>query len=260
MFAQEQDDIFTIVEEMPYFGTCSDTTEHCFKSNFFPYVEANLKYPESYPEGIEKIRTYMKFVVNKSGGVEGVEIAKSSTYPSYDAAALEVINNLPVFVPGKQKGKPVSVQYLVPIDFIIKENMFPIEEAYPYATNDEGEVFTVVEKMPLFGSCDNKKPNEKVSSYYKEVYTCSQENIKNYLTEEVAKIRSSYPSGYFASKVQFIIEKDGKLTNASVKIGSGNASIDVAALNIITNMQGWTGGTQRGIPVRILYVLPVIFK
>lgn len=255
-----QNDLFTLVEEMPYFGECQTGEQDCFKKNFFPFVESHLIYPFERPKGLEKIRTYMKFVVQANGTIRDVSVAKTSGYDAYDAAAIKVINKLPEFVPGKQKGKAVDVQYLVPIDFLFEENTFPIKEENPHVANNEGEIFSIVEKMPLYGNCKEQVNDERIVSYYKESSKCSIKNIENYISKEVSKIRNKYPAGYFNPKIQFIIERDGRLTNATVKISSGNESIDQAALDIVSKMDEWQGGTQRGVPVRVQYLLPVQFK
>lgn len=256
-FVFAQDDLFTVVEEMPYFGECAVDEGECFKKNFFPFVAEYLIYPPDRSHGLEKLRVYMGFVVKKDGRVSDIKVAKTSGYEAYDAAAEAVLQKLPTFIPGKQKGKVVDVQYLVPIDFFFEEASFPIQEVVPTLTD---EVFTIVEKMPLFGTCEKKEADDRIVSYYKETSKCSVQNIEDHLTQEVAKIRANYPSGYYRTKVQFIIEEDGQLTNTTIKLSSGNEAIDEAALQIVSAMQNWQGGTQRGLPVRVQYVLPVQFK
>jgi len=246
-FAQEDnvsnEEIYTIVEEMPYFGECDKIEKDCFKKNFFPFVENNLIYPENKPKGISKVRTYMKFIVNRDGLVETISIAKSSGFLEYDSAAYNIIKSLPKFYPGKQRGNTVKVQYLVPIDFKYDE-----------------EVYTIVEKMPLFGTCEEQKTDERFTNYYKEASKCSNRNIEAYLQEEVNKIRSQLPSGYFNTKIQFIIEPDGSLSNETIKISSGNDVIDTTALEIVKRMENWEAGSQIGKAVRVQMTVVVNFK
>ncbi|WP_372653828.1 energy transducer TonB [Draconibacterium sp.] len=40
--------------------------------------------------------------------------------PSLDKEALRVVNALPAWKPGKQRGKPVNVSYTVPINFVLQ--------------------------------------------------------------------------------------------------------------------------------------------
>jgi protein TonB len=63
--------------------------------------------------------------------------------------------------------------------------------------------------------------------------------------------------------VQFVVEKDGKITDATVvrDIGAGCGE---EALRVVNSMNGmntrWTPGQQRGQPVRVQFTLPVSFK
>jgi len=41
----------------------------------------------------------------------------SSSYEGFDAPALKVINEMPDWTPGKQRGKPVQVWYVISIKF-----------------------------------------------------------------------------------------------------------------------------------------------
>ena len=58
----------------------------------------------------------MKFVVNEQGAVSNAEILRGVD-ASLDKEALRVVNSLPDFKPGKQRGKPVKVFYNAQITF-----------------------------------------------------------------------------------------------------------------------------------------------
>jgi TonB family protein len=80
------------------------------------YIYSNLDYPEkAKSQGIEG-EVMVRFLVNQKGQVEQAEVVRSS-YEGFDAAALKVINAMPDWTPGKQRGKAVKVWYVVPIKF-----------------------------------------------------------------------------------------------------------------------------------------------
>ena len=58
----------------------------------------------------------MSFVVDKSGKVTSVKVLRGVD-KYLDAEAVRVVQSMPKFKPGKQRGKPVKVQYNVPISF-----------------------------------------------------------------------------------------------------------------------------------------------
>ncbi|MCI6154073.1 MAG: TonB family protein [Bacteroidales bacterium] len=59
--------------------------------------------------------------------------------------------------------------------------------------------------------------------------------------------------------VQFVVEKDGSITKATVVRGV-DASLDKEALRVINKMDKWQPGKQGGKPVRVKYTLPIQFK
>jgi len=59
--------------------------------------------------------------------------------------------------------------------------------------------------------------------------------------------------------VQFIVEEDGKLTNAKV-VSSVSPLLDAEALRVVSMMPQWTPGNQRGQAVACYFTIPVVFR
>ena len=59
--------------------------------------------------------------------------------------------------------------------------------------------------------------------------------------------------------VQFVVGKDGKITDVTVLRGIG-AGCDEEAIKVLKNSPAWSAGKQRGRPVRQRMVLPITFK
>ncbi|MEQ9414717.1 MAG: energy transducer TonB [Cyclobacteriaceae bacterium] len=59
--------------------------------------------------------------------------------------------------------------------------------------------------------------------------------------------------------VEFVINRDGSLTDLSVIKGIG-AGCDEEAIRVLKTAPPWTPGKQRGKPVRQKMVLPIVFK
>lgn len=59
--------------------------------------------------------------------------------------------------------------------------------------------------------------------------------------------------------VQFVIEKDGTVSNVQTIKGIG-AGCDEEASRVIKKMPKWTPGKQRGVPVKVRMIIPVFFK
>ena len=79
----------------------------------------NLVYPEdARQKGIEGT-VQVQFVVTQKGSIKSVEILRGPDL--LQKAAFTVVNSLPSFVHGTNKGKAVSVQYVLPIRFELGE-------------------------------------------------------------------------------------------------------------------------------------------
>ena len=105
----EQDgEVFYVVEDMPKFPGDLPALKK--------YVYSNLEYPEQAKnQGIEG-SVIVRFLINEKGEAVNSEVLRSS-YKGFDAPALKVINEMPDWTPGKQRGKPVKVWYVMSIKF-----------------------------------------------------------------------------------------------------------------------------------------------
>ena len=80
------------------------------------YLQGSIKYPaDCRKEGIAG-RVIVQFVVNKDGSISDAYVVKSVD-PRLDAEALRVVNAMPNWIPGKQKGKQVRVRFTLPVTF-----------------------------------------------------------------------------------------------------------------------------------------------
>ena len=100
--------VFDVVEEMPMFPGGP--------SKLFEFLASNVNYPTEAEKAKIQGRVIASFVVEKDGSISEAKVVKSID-PSLDAEALRVINAMPNWIPGKQKGEPVRVKYVVPITF-----------------------------------------------------------------------------------------------------------------------------------------------
>jgi TonB family protein len=108
------------------------------------------------------------------------------------------------------------------------------------ASKMEGEVFTVVEELPQYpGGMD---------AFYK------------YVINEIKYPKEARLGGIEGRvDVQFVVEKDGSLSNVNVTKGI-DTGCDNEAVRVVKNATAFKPGTQRGMPVRVRMVLPIIFK
>jgi TonB family protein len=104
-------DKFVVVEEMPSFPGGKDAMT--------AWIIANLKYPAEAVKAKITGKVYVNFIVSSLGKVKNVVVSKSPS-PLLNAEAIRVISSMPDWKPAMQAGKPVDVQFNVPVEFKLK--------------------------------------------------------------------------------------------------------------------------------------------
>ncbi|MGQ8337347.1 energy transducer TonB [Sunxiuqinia sp. A32] len=108
---EEESQVFYIVEEMPEFPG----GELALRK----FIANSIQYPVVAQENGIEGKVYVRFVVNADGRVSNAEVIRSVD-PALDKEAIRVVSNLPIWKPGKQRGKPVRVAFSVPISFVLQ--------------------------------------------------------------------------------------------------------------------------------------------
>lgn len=108
--AEEDEEVFMVVEEMPEFPGGDQ--------ELWNYIRNNITYPANAKENNIAGKVYVSFIVEKSGNVAHVEIVKGID-KDLDDEAIRVIKLLPRYNPGKKDGKPVRVKFTIPIKFTL---------------------------------------------------------------------------------------------------------------------------------------------
>jgi periplasmic protein TonB len=106
-----KEEVFIIVEEMPEFPGGEGALR--------AFIAKSIEYPVIAQENGIQGKVYVTFVVDKDGGISDAKVVRGVD-PSLDKEALRVVNSLPKWKPGKQRGKPVRVSYTVPISFVLQ--------------------------------------------------------------------------------------------------------------------------------------------
>lgn len=105
---KKEKEVFVVVEEMPQFPGGFEALK--------AFVAANLKYPTVALENGIQGQVYASFVVAEDGSVTNAKIERGID-PSLDKEALRIVNNMPKWKPGEQRGMPVKVSFTMPISF-----------------------------------------------------------------------------------------------------------------------------------------------
>ena len=103
-----KEEVFMVAEQMPEFpGGMKELLK---------FLQENVKYPENAMKNNVQGRVIVQFVVEKDGTLTEFKVARSVD-PDLDAEALRVLQTMPKWKPGMQRGKIVRVKFTVPVSF-----------------------------------------------------------------------------------------------------------------------------------------------
>ena len=110
--SQSNQSVYDQVEQMPEFpGGMPAMIE---------FLQTNLKYPEDAIKQQVGGRVMVMFVVETDGTLSNVRVARK-VFPSLDSEAVRVVKTMPKWKPGKEKGRPVRVNFTLPVVFSLKK-------------------------------------------------------------------------------------------------------------------------------------------
>ena len=119
-------EIFKVVEEMPRFPGCEDMAgetdekKACADKKMLEFVYQNIRYPkEAREKGIEGMAV-VSFIVGKDGVIREPKIVRGIG-GGCDEEVLRMANLMPQWIPGKQRGRVVDVQFNLPVRFKLGE-------------------------------------------------------------------------------------------------------------------------------------------
>lgn len=107
----EEEEVFVVVEDDPEFPGGMDSLK--------AFIERNLVYPQWAKDNKIEGKVYVSFTVETDGSISNVKVLRDIG-GGCGAEAIRVVMKMPKWKPGKQRGKPVRVQFNLPIEFKLK--------------------------------------------------------------------------------------------------------------------------------------------
>ncbi|MCB0476946.1 MAG: energy transducer TonB [Crocinitomicaceae bacterium] len=83
------------------------------------FISKNVDYPFLAKEMGEQGTAYVSFVVEKDGSISNVKILRQTLQYGLNEAAMDVVQKMPKWNPGEQRGKKVRVRFTIPIKFVL---------------------------------------------------------------------------------------------------------------------------------------------
>lgn len=116
-------DVKAVVEENPNQIFAAVEVSPSFPGGegaFAKYLNKNIRYPAVARENNVQGRVVLTFVVERDGSLTDIKVIRSLGSGT-DDEAMRVLKASPKWKPGIQNGKPVRVQYSIPVSFALAE-------------------------------------------------------------------------------------------------------------------------------------------
>ena len=198
------------------------------------WLTENLQYPpDAVKNGIQGT-VVVQFTVEIDGSIKNIKVVRSKS-KSLDKEAVRLMSIMPKWNPRKKDGQPVSAYYTLPIKFRL-----PASESDETILNERVYSTDEVDVQPEFpgGETAMYQWIEKNLSYPPEM--------------------ADGPDVIGTVKVQFVIEKDGTVSNIQI-MKSLYPLLDKEAIRIVRMMPKWKPGMINGQSVRVSNIISVKF-
>ena len=116
------EEVYKVVEQMPMFPGCeqlggsNQELQECATKAMLEFIYGNIRYPKQAREAGIEGTAVVTFIVGKDGELLEPRIVRS-VGAGTDEEVLRVVEEMPAWIPGKQDGRDVQVQFNLPIKF-----------------------------------------------------------------------------------------------------------------------------------------------
>ncbi|HKM44314.1 MAG TPA: TonB family protein, partial [Dysgonamonadaceae bacterium] len=129
------DEVFVVVENQPEYPGGMEA--------LMKFLSENIRYPVEAMKSGKQGRVITSFIINKDGSISDIKIVRGVD-PLLDAEAIRVIEMMPKWKPGTQRGQNVNVRFTMPVVFRLSksesvddEAMEKLKEKGPVAVYEE---------------------------------------------------------------------------------------------------------------------------
>jgi TonB family protein len=231
------DGTFFSVSQMPKFNNKDALME------FNNFINESLVFPiYAARKGITG-EINVQFVVDSHGKIRNPVIT-NPIISDLNIEAIRVLTESPIWEPGYQRNFPINVKYNWKIYFQPWSKFSIITsllENERFAIIDNEKAYYQVEEMPSF----------KAGNYGGEFMKFIFKNLRYPENAQKREIGGTVV-------VQFVINSKGLIVNPVVTV-SVDPDLDKEALRVISASPPWNPGKQNGIPVNVIYTLPLKF-
>jgi len=106
-------EVFVFVEDQPNYPGGDEAR--------IKYLQKNIHYPKEAKEAGIQGTVYVTFIIEKDGRITNVKVLRG-VGGGLDKESVRVIKSMPIWEPGRQRGKAIRCQFNMPIRFILADD------------------------------------------------------------------------------------------------------------------------------------------
>ena len=189
------------------------------------FIAKHIQYPGEAVKDHVSGTVYVAFVVERDGSLSHIKVLKGIGH-GCDKEAMKIVAEMPKWIPGIIKGKPVRVRFTLPFSFNLQPN---------------NRVFTHADEYPVFDSRDG------LAAFFSFYMQYPVGIIKNKVIDTV--------------KVFFVVEPDKRITHVKVnKTADRLNAYDYEAIRLVKNLKVTKPAYVKKHPVPLRLYVPIVFN
>lgn len=242
---KESDDVaFAVIENVPIFPGCEGLESNkefkdCMSKKISSMVINNFNLGLAGTLGLKgRQRISVQFKIDSYGFV--TDVLARAPHPALEEEAKRVINLLPKFIPGKQRGEAVGVLYSLPIIFDVE------------GTNQAKKSSGVLEN-PIYPGCDSDDNSYRSKCMRVKIDEFIKSNYDISIVDNL-----DLPKGIIQIDVDFKIDSKGNISE--VKAKGPHQLLEKEAISTLYKLPKIKPGKKDGASVGFSYTLPIIFS
>ena len=217
------EEIFVVVEEQPQFLGGNEA--------MLKFLSDSIVYPKEARERGIQGRVICNFLVMKDGSIDSVNVVRGVD-PLLDAEAVRVLESMPTWKPGRQRGQAVNVRFTLPVVFRIN---------IPVGTEKK-------ESSVVIGDLSRNEANMSVAIQLvqDQVFPGGEEGFMKYISDNIRYPVIAQEKGIQGLVNATITFRDnGYLGGVRILPESGDeTALSKEVLRVLTNMPQWEKGVS----------------
>ncbi|MEZ2445244.1 TonB family protein [Chitinophaga sp. RCC_12] len=231
-----KDNVYTSVDQPPTFQGGEEALAK--------YLSKNTRYPKAAQEKNISGTVYVNYVVDEEGNITDVRTVGKNPGFGLAEEAMRVVKGMPQWIPGRHQGRAVSVQFNLPIRFMLdagKQTPKTGDHTVNFPPPNDKEVFTFVEQPPKFPG--------------------GEDALGRYLSKNIRYPEQAQKANVSGTTfVQFIVNADGTIRDVTTIGAKKGYGLEDEAVRVVKAMPRWKPGMQNERQVAVQFNLPIRFS